>query len=263
MVMTTQATMDRHFTEVSSVYREVRTTDPDPVAHLARTLVGRDQIRGADIGCGDGRYDVLMFEAIPGLRLTCVDANAAMLERAADLLSSRGIDAFETRRAAAEELALEAGAYDFVASFNAVHHFDLGAFLGACRAALAPGAHLFIYTRLPEQNARTIWGRYFPGFTERETRLASLGDLHGSIERTDGLGFEGAISFRYPRWAPLDRLIAQARRRHYSTFSLYEPEEFENALAGFRDRVSAAAIDINAIAWHDENVLIHARRDDN
>ncbi len=58
-------------------------------------------------------------------------------------------------------------------------------------------------------------------------------------------------------------LIAQARRRHYSTFSLYEPEEFENALAEFRDRVSAAAIDINAIAWHDENVLIHARRDDN
>ncbi len=261
--MIARAQMDRHFTEVSSVYREVRTTDPDPVAHLARTLVSRDRIRGADIGCGDGRYDVLMFEAIPGLRLTCVDANAAMLERAADLLSSRGIDAFETRRAAAEELALESGVYDFVASFNAVHHFDLGAFLGACRAALAPGAHLFIYTRLPEQNARTIWGQYFPGFTERETRLASLGDLHGSIERTDGLGFEGAISFRYPRRAPLDRLIAQARRRHYSTFSLYEPEEFEDALAGFRDRVSAAAIDINAIAWHDENVLIHARRDDN
>ena len=262
MVMTNRATTDRHFTEVSSVYREVRTTDPDPVAHLARTLVGRDRIHGADIGCGDGRYDVLMFEAIPGLRLTCVDANAAMLERAADLLSSRGIDAFETRRAAAEELALEAAAYDFVASFNAVHHFDLGAFLGACRAARAPGAHLFIYTRLPEQNARTIWGRYFPGFTERETRLASLGDLHGSIERTDGLGFEGAISFRYPRRAPLDRLIEQARRRHYSTFSLYEPEEFEDALAGFRDRVSAAAQATGAIAWHDENVLIHARRDD-
>ncbi len=254
--------MDRHFTEVSSVYREVRTTDHDPVAYVARTLAGRDRIRGADIGCGDGRYDVLMFEAIPGLRLTCVDANAAMLERAADLLSGRGIDAFETRCAAAEEPALEAGAYDFVASFNAVHHFDLGAFLGACHSALSPGAHLFVYTRLPEQNARTIWGRYFPGFTERETRLASLGDLHGSIERTEGLGFEGAISFRYPRRAPLDRLIEQAWRRHYSTFSLYEPEEFEDALAGFRERVSATVQNVDAIAWHDENMLIHARRDD-
>jgi SAM-dependent methyltransferase len=259
--MTTQATMDRHFTEVSSVYREVRTTDPDPVAYIARTLAGRDGIRGADIGCGDGRYDVLMFEAIPGLHLACVDANAAMLERAADLLSSRGIDEFETRRAVAEEVALESDAYDFIASFNAVHHFDLGAFLGACRAALAPGAHLFIYTRLPEQNARTIWGRHFPGFTERETRLSSLGDLHGSIERTEGLGFEGAISFRYPRRASLDRLIEQARRRHYSTFSLYEPKEFEDALADFRVRVSAAAPDVDAIVWHDENVLIHARRD--
>ncbi len=254
--------MDRHFTAVSSVYGEVRTTDRDPIAHLARVLAGRDSLRGADIGCGDGRYDILMFEAMPGLRLTCVDANAAMLERAAELLSGRGIDAFETRRATAEQATLEAGAYDFVASFNAVHHFDLGAFFATSQAALAPGAHLFVYTRLPEQNARTIWGRYFPGFTERETRLASLGDLHGSIERTDGLRFESATSFRYPRRASLDRLIEQARRRHYSTFSLYQPEEFEDALAGFRDRVSAAAPDIEAVAWHDENVLIHARRDD-
>ena len=90
----------------------------------------------------------------------------------------------------------------------------------------------------------------------------SLGDLHGSIERTEGLGFESATSFRYPRRASLDRLIEQARRRHYSTFSLYEPEEFEDALAGFRDHVSAAAPDIEAVAWHDENVLIHARRVD-
>ena len=48
--MTTQATMDRQFTEVSSVYREVRTTGSDPVAHLAGRLAGRDRIRGADIG---------------------------------------------------------------------------------------------------------------------------------------------------------------------------------------------------------------------
>ena len=68
--MIARAQMDRHFTEVSSIYREVRTTDPDPVAHLAGRLAGRDRIRGADIGCGDGRYDVLMFEAIPGLRPT-------------------------------------------------------------------------------------------------------------------------------------------------------------------------------------------------
>ena len=36
---------------------------------------------------------------------------------------------------------------------------------------------------------------------------------------------------------------------------------FEDALADFRVRVSAAAPDVDAIVWHDENVLIHARRD--
>ncbi len=118
------------------------------------------EVREAVLGCGRGKTgdvnpkgdDVKAFDLV---------ADDAMLERAAELLSDRGIDAFETRRATAEEAVLEAGAYDFIASFNAVHHFDLGAFLGACRVALAPGAHLFVYTRLPEQNARTIWGRHF------------------------------------------------------------------------------------------------------
>ena len=45
---------------------------------------------------------------------------------------------------------------------------DLGRFLAAGARVLKPGGLLFIYTRTPQQNARTIWGRYFPGFTEHE-----------------------------------------------------------------------------------------------
>jgi ubiquinone/menaquinone biosynthesis C-methylase UbiE len=44
-----------------------------------------------------------------------------------------------------------------------VHHFDLGRFLAAAARVLKPGGQLFIYTRTPQQNARTIWGQYFPG----------------------------------------------------------------------------------------------------
>jgi cyclopropane fatty-acyl-phospholipid synthase-like methyltransferase len=191
--------MDRHFTEVSSVYRDLRTTDREPVERIAMELEGLPHPKGADIGCGAGRYVLLMFETIPGLHLTCIDANRAMLEQVHDLLAANGIDAFETRQSTVEGLELEAGAYDFVSSFNAVHHFDVPVFLRKSRDGLAAGGRLFVYTRLPGQNARSIWGRYFPGFTEKETRLLELGDIHRWIEDTPGLRFVSATCLRYRR----------------------------------------------------------------
>ena len=258
--MVANANMSRHFTEVSSVYRDVRTTDPEPVAHIAKELKGSANLKGADIGCGAGRYDLLLFQAIPRLRLTCIDANAAMLRHAAALLSGKGFDAFETRRTRVEDLVLEPGAYHFVCSFNAVHHFDFPDFLSTSRDGLADGGHLFVYTRLPEHNARGIWGRCFPGFREKETRLFELDDMRRWIEQADGLRFASATRFRYPRRASLDRLVEQARSRHYSTLSLYQRDEFEHALAGFEANLRRRFGDPEAVEWQDENILIHARR---
>ena len=258
--MVTAIDMSRHFTEVSSVYRDLRTTDPEPVAHIARELQVSARVKGADIGSGEGRYDLLLFQAIPRLRLTCIDANAAMLGQAAALLSGEGFDAFEIRRARVEDLALEPGAYDFVCSFNAVHHFDFPDFLRTARGGLADGGHLFVYTRLPEHNARGIWGRCFPGFREKETRLFELGDMRRWIERTDGLVYLSATCFRYLRRASLERLVEQARSRHYSTFSLYRRDEFEDALAGFEANLRRRFGDPDALEWHDENILIQAWR---
>ena len=258
--MVTLSDMGRHFTEVSSVYRDFRTTDPAPVERIATELEGLRHPKGADIGCGAGRYDLLMFKTVPGLRLTCIDANRAMLEQVDGLLAANGIDAFETRQSTVEDLELEAGAYDFVSSFNAVHHFDVPDFLRKSRDGLAAGGRLFVYTRLPGQNARSIWGRYFPGFTEKETRLLELGDIYRWIEDTPGLRFVSATCLRYRRRSSLERLVEQARRRHYSTFSLYDPDAFEAALAGFRDNVRRRFAD--DVEWHDENLLVLALRDD-
>ncbi len=258
--MATPRDMDEHFTEVSSVYRNVRTTDREPVERIAKELVGLPRPRGVDIGCGAGRYDLLMFETIAGLHLTCVDANPAMLEQVRELLAASGIDAFDTRQAMVDDLELEAGAYDFVCSFNAVHHFDFPDFLRKSRDGLAAGGHLFVYTRLPEQNARSIWGRYFPGFTEVETRLLELGDIHRGIEDTAGLRFVSATCLRYRRRSTLERLVEQAKSRHYSTFSLYDPDVFEEALDVFREKVRHRFA--GAVEWHDENVLVHAFRSD-
>ena len=278
--MVTRADMSLHFAEISPVYRSVRTTDREPVEHIARELDGRVWLKGADIGCGAGRYVLAMFETIPNLSLTCVDASPAMLEQVDGLLRANGIDEFQTRHSTAEGLELEPGRYDFVSSFNAVHHFDLPEFLRRSRDGLVEGGRLFVYTRLPEHNARSIWGRCFPGFVEKETRLLTLGDLHGAIEDTPGLRFASATCLRYHRQVEdtpglrfasatclryhrqvtLDRLIEQARSRHYSTFSLYESDAFEDALGSFREIVErrfAAPVE-----WYDENILIHAVRDD-
>ena len=252
--------MHDHFAKVAGVYRGVRTTDREPVERIGAELESLPRPKGADIGCGAGRYDLLMFETIPGLHLTCIDANRAMLEQVRELLTTKEIDAFETRQSTVEELELEAGAYDFVSSFNAVHHFDFPDFLGKSRDGLAVGGHLFVYTRLPGQNACSIWGRYFPGFTEKETRLLELGEMHRRIEETPGLRFVSATCLRYRRRSSLERLIEQARSRHYSTFSLYDPDVFEQALADFQKTVRSHFDD--AVEWHDENILVHALRDD-
>ena len=249
-----------HFTKVSAVYRKVRTTDPEPISHIAQEFSGHSSVRAADIGCGAGRYSLLLFDALPRLRLTCIDANQAMLGKAAQLLSDNGIDRFETRQARVETLELGEQSFDCVVSFDAVHWFDLEDFFRVTRDGLKEEGHLFVYTRLPSQNARTIWGRYFPGFVEKETRLIELETVYRSIERTESLFFSSATCFRYQRSACFDRLMDQAHNRHYSTFSLYEDGEFDEAMAIFERCLRDRFADHDQITWHDENILFHARR---
>ena len=251
--------MQRHFSGISGAYRSMRTTDDAPVAHIAQALHRCDAPRGADVGCGAGHYARRMFAHIAGLHLTCIDTSRAMLDETKALLRAEGIDRFETRWRKAEDMGLAPGAYDFVSSFNAVHHFGLRWFLAGAAQALAPEGQLFVYTRLPEQNARTIWGRHFPRFCEHERRLPTLATLHGAIEANPYLRFAQATCMRFPREASPERLVEQARHHHYSTFSRYEEAEFESALAEFevaiRRRFGAT------VQWDDENVLIEARRE--
>ena len=132
-----------------------------------------------------------------------------------------------------------------------MHHFDLGRFLAAVARVLRPGGHLFIYTRTPQQNARTIWGRYFPGFTEREQRLHSQAALRDAIRRTGGLTVVATQTFRHPRSSTAGRLRAQAEGRHYSTFSLYTPQELRASIATFLARLPSPEV-----CWIDEHLLV-------
>ena len=254
------ADVSAHFAKVAEVYSEVRTTDPAPVLYIRDALAGFARVRAADIGCGDGRYDRLLFDHIANLRLICVDASAPMLERLSESLTRAGIRDFTTRLSDVGDLTLEDESLDAVLSFNAVHHFDIPAFLAKASQALGAGGRLFVYTRTPAQNAANLWGRFFPRFTEKESRLHAAEALEGWIAAESGLEIVETKTFRHARTASLERLLAQVRSQHYSTFSLYSERELEEACRAFEARIRRAFDDPDAISWHDENVMLHAAR---
>ncbi len=249
-----------HFSKIAEVYRDVRTTDEAPVRFIRDELKGLASITAADIGCGAGRYDLLLFRYLPNLDLTCVDFNADMLEQLSGYLSSHGVGNFRTLVSNVEDLELEDASLDCVVTFNAVHHFDFPTFLTKAGRAIRRGGRVFVYTRTPEQNAKNLWGRYFPGFLETETRLYPLADMQRWVDAAEDLRLIAAKTFRYSRVAGLDRLVHQARSRHYSTLSLYGPDEFESALEGFEDNIRRAFADPDRVAWHDQTILLEIER---
>jgi ubiquinone/menaquinone biosynthesis C-methylase UbiE len=239
-----------HFEGVAAVYESLRTTDEAPVRRICQLLADRP-VTGVDIGCGTGRYTRLLRALLPdGSRLAASDVSAAMLAQ----LQAGNQDharAVAPLLAAAEELPLRAASLDVVTAFNCVHHFDLDRFLASVARVLKPGGQLFIYTRTPQQNARTIWGRYFPGFTEHEQRLHTEAAFRDAVSRTGGLTVAATQAFQHPRSSTAERLRAQAEGRHYSTFSLYTPQELRAAIATFLARLPGPEV-----CWVDEHLLV-------
>ena len=155
-------------------------------------------------------------------------------------------------RCEAEQLPLVDRSVDFVTSFNAVHHFDLERFAREVARVLRPGGHLFVYTRTPEQNAESIWGRAFPGFLSHESRLQD----ETTLERVFGrLGAVEMTSFIFARRATAARLAERVRGGAYSTFRRYRADELEEALACFVERLDGGDVE-----WNDHNLLVHVQR---
>src|SRR6266566_2044529 len=62
-------------------------------------------------------------------------------------------------------------------------------------------------------------------------------------------------TFHHPRTSTTGRLRAQAEGQHYSTFSLYPPQELRAALATF-----LASLPSGEVSWIDEHLLVIAGR---
>ncbi len=246
----------QHFSKIAHRYHHLRTTDVEPIIFIARRMKNLEQIEALDIGCGTGRYDLLLFKYLePKLRLTCVDTNSDMLNALEKNLMNNGISEFTSVSAKAENIPSQDNMYDYAFTFNAIHHFNLLEFLRESARILKVGGCIFIYTRLRDQNRRNIWGRYFPMFNQKETRLYTFNRFVKTVEEVPNLHIKSIEYYKYGRISTLTQLIERARSHHYSTFFLYSSEELEEAIKGFTNNIESKFQDQSRVHWFDENIL--------
>ncbi len=214
----------------------------------------------ADIGCGDGRYSIEFLKQFEDrCYLHCVDYNENMLTSLQNYLTEQNITNFCTRQGDANRLPLENDSMDCIVTFNAIHHFDVPKFLSESLRSLKDDGHLFIYTRLRNQNLRSIWGKHFPLFAEMEERLYEIDELEQHIQNAD-MNIHSTRVFGYSRTSSLDRLVHQAKNNHYSTFALYDKVTFDESLEKFQQNIKNNFDNLEKIRWVDENILIEIKK---
>lgn len=250
-----------HFSKISRQYKDLRTTDVEPILYIKKRLQHLNTIEGADVGCGVGRYVVKLFHLMgQKLHLACIDHNWRMLNELTKNLRNHKVKNFKTLNASAAALPLANNSLDAIVTFNAIHHFDLSDFLEEVARVLRNHGYLFIYTRLRSQNRRNIWGRFFPEFHEKENRLYDMGELETVLKKIPTLQLESTEYFKYKRSATLKWLTTQATNHHYSTFYLYNETEFQKALQKFQEDITHHFKNPRDIFWNDENTMLNVRK---
>ena len=249
-----ESLMSDHFSQVASIYSQVRTIDYELINYITKKLASMSNIVAADIGCGDGRYSIKLIEKLRNrLSLTCVDNNYEMLQQISKISSN--FQNLQTKQAFAEKLPFDDNSLDCIFSFNAIHHFKINEFAKECNRVLKNNGLLFIYTRLKEQNESNIWGKFFPDFSKKENRLFDNHSLTERISSQTSLNLKSTESFQHNRSSDIRTLVSKAENKHYSTFSLYTVSEFEKSLGKFIQNIHQNFSNPENIQWVDGNTM--------
>ena len=133
--------------------------DPEPdVVALLPELKARGVRRALDLGCGVGRHALVLAEQ--GLAVDAIDGSPTGLKVAREAAEARGLS-LGLRQGSADELPFEDGSFDFVLSWNVIHHGtlgDVGRRLAEIWRVMKPGA-LYQGTMLPTRNSNYGKGR--------------------------------------------------------------------------------------------------------
>lgn len=246
-----------HYARIADIYRSLRVTDSEPVLYIKEIIGDKGKITAADVGAGAGRYARLFFEHLgkEDLFLYCYDTNEFMLESLEQYLDDNDIRNYATKIAMAQELPMPDNALDAIFCFNAIHFFNTPKFLRESARVLRKGSFLFIYTRTKTQSMKSIWGKHFPSFNQKESDLYKTERLESEIKETQGLELMETKTFSLARENSLGELTERAQSKHYSTFYLYESQEFERSLGEFRKNIQESYEDPSKIKWSDEKTM--------
>jgi ubiquinone/menaquinone biosynthesis C-methylase UbiE len=250
-------TFHSHFNQIAPKYNDLRITDMGPILFIINKLQHLPNIHAADIGCGTGRYSLKFIEHLgKKYHLYCMDNNVAMLEQLKINFTNHNVVNFLPIQSDSNKMPLQTDSLDCVMTFNAIHHFSLPHFLKETSRVLKNNGKLFIYTRLRDQNSKTIWGMHFPSFHKKENRLYELDEIKTVFEKNPNLNIDSVKFFEHHRVYPLEKLVDQAKNYHYSTFKFYRKREFREALHRFVQNILNHYDDLNKITWRDQNTLL-------
>ena len=131
--------VQKQFGEQASAYLSspVHAQGPE-FGELLAAVVGREDARLLDLGCGAGHVSFHLAPAVGNV--VAYDLSRQMLDVVEQTAASRGLANIETVCGAAEQLPFEDASFDFVISRFSAHHWsDLGQALREVRRVLKPG----------------------------------------------------------------------------------------------------------------------------
>ena len=252
-----QETAQAYYSDIAARYEDLRPLDVDAVSVMTRYLPPRPP-HGVEVCCGTGRYlKRVASSRSPGFVTVGVDLNERMLRTASSAREDHAGIVVRLVRADCCQLPFPNAALGWVSIFDAIHLVDIHRVVEESARVLASGGVLVIYTRTPEQNARSLLGRLFPQFLEKETRLLAEDDLRGAVEQ-GAFQIEAMVPLHHERSASRKDVLAQVRQRPYSTFVFYTEAEWSSAMEKFATRLEDPGSDI--VLWTDENLLLACRR---
>lgn len=228
------AKQKHHFDDIAHDYERYRGSEIWPsLLHSLSSIVPKTGTV-LDVATGTGLFGIRLAQE--GFHVIGVDLNPRMLAQATRKAKEQGCS-FNAVVGSAEELPLHEKSISLMYTTNAIHLFDLQAHFREVSRVLKPGGSYIVYTRFKKHNDRSIWGRLFPLFAEKETRLYNPEDFERLDRQLHGLVMQSLneLSFEIP--FSHDQLLQDAHRRKYSTFAFYDEAEFSRACSTFRARL--------------------------
>jgi len=251
-----QKNTKEHFDRLAKEYDNCRTFDVKPVYHLAR-MVGRDELRLCDLGCGTGRYLLPLMKILAELgttvkRATGVDINPNMLEVAK--MRTEGFEIpVDWVFAPSYETGLKSSSVTLVTAFNSFHHLPIEGTVEEIKRVLEPNGYLAIYSRTKDQEAEHIWGKHFPDYLDYSQVLDR--EVLGGLVKYDGYKLIEEKDFSFKRYVPFTRVYEQTKNKHYSTLALYDLGDFERAFDVFVKNVKRSYDDLETITYESSYTL--------